>query len=158
MAAEPPSVDPADWHDTWRAARDQGYAWWDVLAAAQEGTDIVVLARALRPSDGAERTGLVRVPAESAVLDSIAGIYAGAAWCEREAAEMLGITFVGLSDNRALLLREQPGQPPLRRDAWLLARTTRDWPGSASRRDNPGGRRQLPVGVPDSRTAEAPSP
>ncbi len=55
--------------------------------------------------------------------------YAGAAWHEREAHEMFGITFTGNPDMRNLYLPAEFEGYPLRKDYPLLARLIKPWPG-----------------------------
>ena len=54
-------------------------------------------------------------------LDSIAGIFAGAGWHEREVGEMFGLNFVG-NDMQQLLRHEALGLPPMRKNVVLSAR------------------------------------
>jgi len=67
--------------------------------------------------------------AADAVLPSVTGVWAGAAWHEREAAEMAGIEISGHPDLRPLLLSAGVGMHPLRKDALLVSRAVRPWPG-----------------------------
>ena len=149
------AVAPDDWLPGWQQAHRDGFTWWDTLAAADDHRGITVMARALRPADGAAFAACVHLDSRPARLPSLTPVFAGAAWCEREAAEMLGVLFVGLSDNRSLLLRAAVDVPPLSRQVWLTERSRRSWPGAAreagdgARRSNPAGRRQRPIGVPD---------
>lgn len=69
-----------------------------------------------------------------AALPSITGVWAGAAWHEREAAEMAGIDVSGHPDLRPLLLAVGTGLHPLRKDTLLVSRAVRPWPG----RSEPG--------------------
>lgn len=57
------------------------------------------------------------------------GIYPGAAWHEREAHEMFGITFTGNPDMRNLYLPGGFEGHPLRKDYPLMARLVKPWPG-----------------------------
>lgn len=63
------------------------------------------------------------------VLPSITDVWAGASWHEREAAEMTGIEISGHPDLRPLLLSPGAGVHPLRKDALLVSRAVRPWPG-----------------------------
>jgi NADH:ubiquinone oxidoreductase subunit C len=59
----------------------------------------------------------VTLPRDWAHIDSIVDLIPGASFYEREAAEMLDVTFVGHPDPRPLLLPEDwEGDPPLRRE------------------------------------------
>ncbi|MFD1148105.1 NADH-quinone oxidoreductase subunit C [Saccharothrix hoggarensis] len=86
------------------------------------------------------------------VLPSVAGLWAGAAWHEREAAEMFGIA---LADGQPahLLLPDGFGGHPLRKDFVLASRVVRPWPGRLEPGEDgtsaPSRRRAAPPGVPD---------
>ncbi len=84
-------------------------------------------------------------------LPSVAHLWQGARWHEREAAEMFGIT-VG-DEPEHLLLPDTFEGHPLRKDFVLAARVVRPWPGSLEPgEDNtsaPSRRRTAPPGVPD---------
>ena len=126
---------------------------------------VLALRRLDRPGEvallGAE------LPRTGPKLASIRSIFAGAAWHEREAAELFGVEFVGGEPGRLLL---GPGfvGTPLRKDEVLAARTGLSWPGAKepgeSGDPSEAGRRRLaPPGVPDptvwgERNASAPDP
>ena len=80
------------------------------------------------------------VERDSPGLDSLVGVYVGAAWHEREVHEMFGITFVGNPDLRPLLTTGDVGLP-LRRTTPLPARVTTPWPGAVEPSDRPAGDR-----------------
>ena len=84
-------------------------------------------------------------------IPSVHGVFAGAAWHEREVAELFGVEFVG-GDNRRLLLNPEFSGTPLRKDEVLAARTGLDWPGAKEPGEtdaSPNRRRIVPPGVPD---------
>lgn len=56
------------------------------------------------------------VPKENPLLASVTGLWAGADWHEREAAEMFGVVFEGHPDPRKLLLADDNDAHPLRKD------------------------------------------
>jgi NADH-quinone oxidoreductase subunit C len=126
-------VAPEDWLLTVEAARNDGYQFFDWLGAedliGRQDALLVVLAlrRLDRPADvlllGTELTR------EAPRLDSVRGVYAGAAWHEREAAELFGIEFSGGQPGRLLLAAGFTGTP-LRKDEVLAARTAMTWPGA----------------------------
>ncbi|HZA02975.1 MAG TPA: NADH-quinone oxidoreductase subunit C [Propionibacteriaceae bacterium] len=126
-------VAPEDWLSSVVAARADGYRFFDWLGAedliGRQDALLVVLAlrRLDRPADvlllGTE------LNREAPELDSIRSVYAGAAWHEREAAELFGIEFSGGQPGRLLLAAGFTGTP-LRRDEVLAARTGLAWPGA----------------------------
>ena len=151
------------------AARDEGFTFFDWLSAvdrshdeAAPGLDIVC-----HLYDTAEQGALkglllvTRVP-DGEPVASVTGVFAGAAWHERETAEMFGLTFDGFDDGtgqgiRPLLLPDGFEGTPLRKSFQLAARASKAWPGakepgegegSATKRA-PSRRRLLPPGVPD---------
>jgi NADH-quinone oxidoreductase subunit C len=65
--------------------------------------------------------------------------YAGAAWHEREAWEMFGITFEGNRDLRHIYLPTEFEGHPLRKEFPLLARVVKPWPGIVDVEPMPGG-------------------
>ncbi|MEO5974519.1 MAG: NADH-quinone oxidoreductase subunit C [Ilumatobacteraceae bacterium] len=72
-------------------------------------------------------------------IESIASVYAGANWHEREAHEMFGIDFVGHPDLRNLYLPIDFEGHPLRKDFPLLARMVKPWPGIVDVEPLPAG-------------------
>ncbi len=171
------AVDPAAWRESVRTLRDAGYGYFDWLGATDEigRSDTLRVLLALRSLDRPGDLMLLQtsVPREHARLDSLAEVFAGAGWHEREAAELFGIEFVG-GDRRRLLLDPGFVGTPLRKDEVLAARTGLSWPGGKepgesemSPEGRPGSghhrRRMVPPGVPDpevwgDRAAEAPAP
>lgn len=81
----------------------------------------------------------VDVADDAPSIDSIAGVFAGANWHEREAHEMFGIDFVGHPDLRNLYLPIDFEGHPLRKDFPLLARMVKPWPGIVDVEPLPGG-------------------
>jgi NADH-quinone oxidoreductase subunit C len=65
--------------------------------------------------------------------------FAGAAWHEREAHEMFGITFDGNDDLRHIYLPTDFEGHPLRKEFPLLARVVKPWPGIVDVEPMPGG-------------------
>jgi NADH-quinone oxidoreductase subunit C len=148
-------VAAADWRAAVTALRDSGASWFDLLTAYDELDDgLAVLLRVVRLGGGAAGGGAgdavllrTRVPRERPVLASVADLYPGAAWHEREVREMFGIEVEGLTDQRPLLLG--PGAPayPLRKETPLRARVEQAWPGASDPSGRAPRRRQLPPGV-----------
>ena len=88
-------------------------------------------------------------------MPSLADLFAGAAWHERETAELFGIAFDGHPRPEPLLLAEGFDGHPLRKDFVLADRVDKRWPGAKepgeSDRDLEGApvrRKNLPLGVP----------
>ncbi|MGW1133895.1 NADH-quinone oxidoreductase subunit C [Streptomyces griseoluteus] len=148
-------VPPAAWLTALETARTTlTCTYFDWLSAVDEpGTGFRVAAHvvALHPV----RRLLVRttVPHEAPVLPSAVGVYAGAAWHERETHEMFGVDFTGHPALDHLLLPENFEGHPLRKDFVLAARVAKAWPGAKepgeSEHGGPKRRQMLPPGVPD---------
>lgn len=62
-------------------------------------------------------------------IASLTGVFGGADWHEREAAEMLGIDFVGHPNLTHLYLPDGFEGHPLRKSFPLLTRDVKPWPG-----------------------------
>ncbi|MEU4095300.1 NADH-quinone oxidoreductase subunit C [Streptomyces sp. NPDC026673] len=150
-------VPAAAWIDALRAARDTlGCTFFDWLSAVDEpGTGFRVCAHVAAPSVGSVRRLMIRttVPHEAAALPTAVGVYAGAAWHERETYEMFGVDFTGHPHLVPLLLPEGFEGHPLRKDFVLAARVAKAWPGAKepgeSEHGGPKRRQMLPPGVPD---------
>ncbi|MEU8992642.1 NADH-quinone oxidoreductase subunit C [Streptomyces sp. NPDC048558] len=148
-------VPSTSWIPALEAARDElGCTYFDWLSAVDEpGTGFRVAAHvaALSPV----RRLLVRttVPHEAPTLPSAIGVYAGAAWHERETHEMFGVAFTDHPALDHLLLPENFEGHPLRKDFVLAARVAKAWPGAKepgeSEHGGPKRRQMLPPGVPD---------
>ncbi|HWO61753.1 MAG TPA: NADH-quinone oxidoreductase subunit C [Umezawaea sp.] len=148
------------WSTTARFAHDDlgclAFDWLGVEDAGRPGASGVrhaVLLHVLHPDTGNGlllRTEL----AAGEVLPSVAGLWAGAAWHEREAAEMFGVELAGPTPH--LLLPDTFAGHPLRKDFVLASRVVRPWPGSLEPGEDstssPSRRRTLPPGVPDPAT------
>jgi hypothetical protein len=93
------------------------------------------------------------VPYEAAELPTATGVFAGAAWHERETHEMFGVGFTGHPHLAPLLLPDEFEGHPLRKDFVLAARVAKAWPGAKEPGESHDGgpkRRQMqPPGVPD---------
>ncbi|MBU3865158.1 NADH-quinone oxidoreductase subunit C, partial [Streptomyces sp. 4503] len=163
---------PADsWIASLETARDTlGCTYFDWLSAVDEpGTGFRVAAYvvALGGSGSGRGSGsggaagravrglLVRttVPHDAPALPTATGVYAGAAWHERETHEMFGIGFTGHPGLAPLLLPDGFEGHPLRKDFVLAARVVKAWPGAKepgeSEHGGPKRRQMLPPGVPD---------
>ena len=92
-----------------------------------------------------------RVPRDDARLDSLVGVFPGAAWHERETYEMFGVGFDGHPHLVPLLLPDGFDGHPLRKDFVLAARVAKEWPGAKEPGESHTGatrRRMRPPGVP----------
>lgn len=77
----------------------------------------------------------VECDAEDPHCPTLSGIWAGANWHEREAAELFGIVFDGHPHLVKLLLPEQFEGHPLRKDFALMTREAKPWPGGVEGAD-----------------------
>jgi NADH-quinone oxidoreductase subunit C len=71
-------------------------------------------------------------------IPSLVGVYAGANWHEREAAEMFGIDFEGHPQLQKLYLPDGFIGHPLRKSFPLLSREVKPWPGKVDVEGMPG--------------------
>ncbi|MGH3510264.1 MAG: NADH-quinone oxidoreductase subunit C [Nocardioidaceae bacterium] len=95
----------------------------------------------------------------SPLVPSIADIFAGARWHERETHEMFGVEFTvdgEVLELAGLLLPEEFVGHPLRKEFVLASRVAKPWPGAkdpgesdSSARAAPARRRMRPPGVPE---------
>lgn len=170
MPQERLTVAPGEWLAEVRAARERGYTFFDWLSAVDEsdrGEDpgLDVVCHLLDPHPGPERdlrTLLLRTRVPLGVpLASLTGVFAGAAWHERETHEMFGQEFTGFDDGtglgmRPLLLPDGFEGTPLRKSFVLAARATKPWPGGkepgeghpSTTKKSPSRRRVSAPGVP----------
>jgi NADH-quinone oxidoreductase subunit C len=155
------------WQEAAGYLRDgAGLDFFDWLSAVDEpdgdlpGVDVVAhVSDSARPS---RRILLrTRVPDADLHVDSITGVWAGAAWHERETHEMFGVTFDGFDDGsglplRPLLLPEGFEGTPLRKSFVLAARAVKPWPGGKepgeAHGSGPSRKKVQPPGVPDPQT------
>ena len=126
-------VPPKEWLSTVDAVKTAGFDYFDWLGCVDEigrrdCFRIVLLVRNLAAK--AEPMMLnCWLPRDDPRIDTVRTVYAGAAWHEREIAELFGVEFVG-GDSRRLLLNPEFEGTPLRKDEVLAARTGLDWPGA----------------------------
>ena len=148
-------IAPEEWLGAVAALHDEGFGYFDWLGCIDEigrrdCLRVVLVVRNL--SSGAEPRMLnCSLPRDEPRIDTVQGIFAGAAWHERETAELFGVEFVG-GERRRLLLNSEFEGTPLRKDEVLAARTGMSWPGSKEPGESdapPGRRRLVPLGVPD---------
>ena len=169
-----------EWTAALSAARNEGFDFFDWLTAvdesdAEESPGFDLVCHLMNSSTG--RGALARVLVRTRVpvgqsAPSATGLWAGAAWHERETNEMFGIDFEGFDDGtglglRPLLLPNGFEGTPLRKSFVLAARASKAWPGAkepgegggsegsgpphvGSRPEKPGRRKISAPGVPDS--------
>ncbi len=151
-------VPAASWTDALRTARDRlGCDWFDWLSAVDEpGSGFQVCAHLAALGDGVRHLLLrTTVDHECPELPTATGLFAGAAWHERETHEMFGVVFTGHPGLTPLLLPDSFEGHPLRKDFVLAARVAKAWPGAKEPGESDAGRsgtrrrQMLPPGVPD---------
>ena len=144
MQVVPEVVAPAEWRASAQAKGD-----WrlDFLTGIDRAATIEVIAHYVR---GTEHAWTLTRVLPGGTLASVADLHPGAAWPERETAEMFGIV-IGETD--PLLRHDDDSHPPLRKATPLAARVETPWPGAAESGDdgrqgaNPSRRRMRPPGV-----------
>ncbi len=149
------TVEAVDWVAAAEGAREAGFTFFEWLGAVDEvgrsdTLRVVLVLRHLETPDATRRISTT-LDRDAAALGSLRTVFAGAAWHEREAAEMFGVTFIG-GDPRRLLLGPEFEGTPLRKDEVLAARTGVGWPGAKEPGESdasPSRRRMVPPGVPD---------
>ena len=155
MAMESVPVDT--WHERVHQVKQRGFGFFDFLTAIDRDDSVEIVVRLARVDLSESISLSTSINHASLQLDSIAGIFAGAGWHEREVGEMFGLNFVG-NDMQQLLRHEALGLPPMRKNVVLSARVVTEWPGAAEpeiKQDgrkvgNPSRRRQRPPGVPEN--------
>ena len=134
------------------------FDWLSAVDELDEGFRLVCHLVDHRPG-GVEHLVLrALLPRESPVVASVAHLYAGARWHERETHEMFGVDFTGPDGERldleTLLLPEEFEGHPLRKDFVLASRVAKPWPGAKEPGESehqvaaPSRRRTRPPGVP----------
>lgn len=123
-------VGPQAWVAAVSAAREElGCDFFDWLSAVDELEGEFTVVTHLW-STSAKHGVLIRtrVGGESPSLESLTGVYPGAAWHERETYEMFGIGFPGALE--PLLLPPEFEGHPLRKSSVLASRVAKAWPGA----------------------------
>jgi NADH-quinone oxidoreductase subunit C len=141
VADETRVVEAGQWRCALAAARDDGFTFFDWLSAVDRTYDEAapgfdVTAHLLDVGTPRALRGILLVAriADGEPIDSVTGVFAGAAWHERETHEMFGIEFTGFDDGtglgiRPLLLPDGFEGTPLRKSFQLAARASKPWPG-----------------------------
>lgn len=154
-------VEAGAWHDAVAALRADGYGYFDWLSAVDEHPDgfrVVLHVARLEPRLDHQLL-VTHLDREAPTVASIADVYAGATWHERETHEMFGIAFVADGEEVTLdplLLPDGFEGHPLRKEFVLASRVAKPWPGAkepgesdADSAHSPSRRRVRPPGVPD---------
>jgi NADH-quinone oxidoreductase subunit C len=161
----PVTVDvPADrWVEAVALARDgldcTFFDWLSAVDEADAGFRVVCHLADHRPG-GVEHLVLrTLVPRQGAVVASVAHLFSGARWHERETHEMFGVEFIGADGGTIamdkLLLPEEFEGHPLRKDFVLASRVAKPFPGAKEPGESdhqaaaPSRRRTRPAGVPE---------
>lgn len=146
-------VERTRWVEAVTAARDELDArFFDVLLGVdllEVGFEVVV-----RLWSPAGRHGVrlrTRCPRDDARVPSLTAVFAGAAWHERQTAEMLGIGFDGHPGLEPLLLPTGFAGHPLRKEFVLARRQDQAWPGAVEPGESTPNPRRLPLGAPGRR-------
>jgi len=139
-------VESGEWAGEVAALAAAGFTAFDTLAGIDRGEHVEVVLRLRNPGTG-EATMLSTLVDDR--LDSIGDQFLGAQWRERELIEQFGIEITDCVDARPLMTRgDAPSIPPMRKEAGLVARAARPWPGADENGAN--RRKQRPIGVPDA--------
>lgn len=139
-------VAPEQWVDAVTAARDRGLTFFSWLSAidwskhvevGEPAADVddleeryEVLCRLSSLEDAAAAILVTTLDKEEPVLDSLVPVFGGAAWHERECAEMFGIDFRGHPNLIKLYLPQEFEGHPLRKSFALGSREVKPWPGT----------------------------
>jgi NADH-quinone oxidoreductase subunit C len=138
-AAVEPGFPPAtvdvplgSWGSAVAAAKHLGATFFDFLSAVDEADGVRVVCHLAQPAPF-EHLVLRTVLDDACAVASVAATFEGAAWHERETAEMFGVTFLDEAGSQLELapLLLPPGfrDHPLRKGYGLQARVETPWPG-----------------------------
>ncbi|MRJ76096.1 NADH-quinone oxidoreductase subunit C [Aeromicrobium sp. SMF47] len=154
-------VERGGWHDAVAGLKRDGHTFFDWLSAVDEHPEGFRLVVHLARPHPLDHVLLVTyLDRDDPVVDSVADVFAGASWHERETHEMFGITFVTAdsepTSTEPLLLPDGFEGHPLRKEFVLASRVAKPWPGGkepgesdADSTHSPSRRRVKPPGVPD---------
>lgn len=144
MEANVVKINSEDWLPTCRDYARQGLRVVDWLTAIDRIDHLEVVVNLVQPGTVDSVLVSCELDPDSATLPSVAEVFPGADWHERETAEMFGICFTNRESTDPLLLRE-PSSPPLRKNYALTERVEVAWPGAEQ--SSARKRRKLPPGV-----------
>jgi NADH-quinone oxidoreductase subunit C len=113
---------PQDWLAAVAALRADGFDYFDWLGCVDEigrwdCFRIVLVLRNLA-AEAKPRMLSCLLPRDEPLIDTVRGVFAGAAWHEREVAELFGVEFVGGERRRLLLSAGFEGTPLRRMRCW----------------------------------------
>jgi len=166
VADETRVIEAGVWRGSLEAARDEGFTFFDWLSAvdrtydeAAPGFDVTAHLLDVGTRGAVRGILLVTRVVDGEPVDSVTGVFAGAAWHERETHEMFGLDFAGFDDGsglpiRPLLLPDGFEGTPLRKSFQLAARASKPWPGGKEPGEghesakSPSRRRVQAPGVP----------
>jgi NADH-quinone oxidoreductase subunit C len=144
-------VPAAAWLPTATRLRDDpagGFDFFDWLSAYDDReSGLAVVARLWSVVHCHAVIIRTRVARDGGVLPTLTGVWAGAAWHERETSEMFGIGFDGHPQLSPLLLPDGFEGNPLRKEFVLASRVAKEWPGAKEPGESVAGRKR-PLGVP----------
>jgi NADH-quinone oxidoreductase subunit C len=171
------AVEPSNWVAALTAARDElGLVFFSFLSAIDWSNEVAVgdpleaqveerlelLATVGDVSEGRRVTFSTSLSKDDARIDTITGVYAGADWHEREAAEMFGIDFHGHPNLTHLYLPDGFLGNPLRKSFRLGSREVKPWPGKVDvegmptdEADEANGTEPVDPGAPSTENPEA---
>ncbi len=148
-------VSAEDWLAAVEALRADGFGYFDWLGCVDEIGRLdcfrIVLVLRNLAAEAKPRMLSCLLPRDDPRIDTVRSVFAGAAWHEREVAELFGVEFVG-GERRRLLLSAGFEGTPLRKDEVLAARTGMNWPGAKEPGESDcsaSHRRMVPPGVPE---------
>jgi NADH-quinone oxidoreductase subunit C len=129
-------VAPGRYQEVARFLRDEpdlDFDYFDFLAGVDYrpkdgGYEVVCQVHSIRHNLHARLK--VLCDADDPRCPTLTGVWPGASWHEREAAELFGIVFEGHPHPVKLLLPEQFEGHPLRKDFVLMSREAKPWPGA----------------------------
>ena len=100
-----------------RALRDtHGYRFYIVATGVDGKEDVEVVHGVRNLETGDDFFVKVRLPKEEPELDSLAFLFAGAEWHEREIYDLFGVRFRAHPDPRRILMPDEYEGHPLRKD------------------------------------------
>lgn len=139
------TLDPENWINAHQTARDDlDLVFFSFLSAIDWASEVAVgdplsdeeveerielISTVSDLSEGRRVTFSTSLSHSNPAIPTLVGVYAGANWHEREAAEMFGIDFEGHPYLATLYLPDAFEGHPLRKSYPLLSREVKPWPG-----------------------------